>query len=168
MGAKIPQPIGVIRMHGIVDIPGLLKMMRDWFIDRRYDLTEKTFKSKAGGDGIKKEIEWSASRDINEYIKYNIDVEMVFANIMDVEVVKAGQKMKLQSARVQIKITTLLEVGQNKKWESHPFIKKAWEFYYNNIIKRDVFFIYADGLYNNALQLHRKIKEHLALEAVTQ
>ena len=50
----VPVNIGTIRFNGIVDLSGLFKIMRDWLVDHEYEFYEKTFKSKAYPEGIKR------------------------------------------------------------------------------------------------------------------
>ncbi len=160
----LEQRIGVIKYQGIVDIPGLLKMMRDWIIDHKYDFTEGSNKAKAGSDGIKKEIEWEGTKEVDDYFKYTIKMVINFYNVMDVEVVKGGQKQKLQSCRILIEIDAIVTMDYNEKFKKGKLLDRLKHFYHNNVIKYDIMFVHADGLYYHALKLHRAIKEYIGME----
>src|SRR3989338_10991869 len=111
---KIDVPIGVIRFHGVVDFAGLLQTIRDWLVDHEYLFTEKAFKMKTYPEGLKKELEWEATKEINEYYKYTIKMFMVAFNIMDVEVVR--EKKKLTSCRIILELNGEVELGPNQRF----------------------------------------------------
>ncbi|MEK6874284.1 MAG: hypothetical protein AABX52_00885 [Nanoarchaeota archaeon] len=163
----VPVNIGTIRFNGIVDLSGLFKIMRDWLVDHEYEFYEKTFKSKAYPEGIKKELEWTAGKDVTDYIRYTIDIYIVAFNIMDVEVIRNGKKAKLTSCRLVIELKGKVEMDPYNRFGGSKFLQNLQDWYHRYIIKRDILFIYADGFYYHALKLHRIIKEYLEFETKT-
>ncbi|MBI4448824.1 hypothetical protein HY641_02235 [Candidatus Woesearchaeota archaeon] len=164
---KVTQKVGTIRFHGVVDLNGFLKMMRDWLIDHKYLFFEREFKSKINPEGVKKEISWTAYLEATEYAKYTIDLTMIFLNCIDVEVVKNGQKIKLTSTRGLIEIACTCELDPFKRFGGNKWLQALQDWYHKYIIKREILFIHLDGLYYHTLKLQRAIKEYLEFEAKT-
>ena len=164
---KFDVPIGTIRFHGVVDLQGLWQTMRNWLTQHQYIFFEKAFKVKAYPEGLKKELEWTASKEIDEYYKYTINIFMVAFNIMDVEVVHGGEKKKLTSCRLLIEINGVVELDPNERFKKTKLLQSLQDWYHKHVIKRDILFIHADGFYYHALKLHREIKEYLEFETKT-
>jgi len=53
-----------IMFRGLVDLQGLFKMMRKWFLDYDYEFEERSAKYKLTGEGAIKEYEWYCEKTV--------------------------------------------------------------------------------------------------------
>ena len=63
-----------ITHHAYVDLIGLLKSLPVWFNGRQYDFYEKGLGEKDLGPGYEVESEWVASREVTEYVKFEMSI----------------------------------------------------------------------------------------------
>jgi len=164
-------PIGVLRYNGIIDLDGLFQVTRDWFVSNKWKFYEKTLKHKLGQEGIKKEMTWTAYRDLNEYCRFNAELEFLIREITEVEVVRAGVKKKLQQCVFQVIISGDVTLDKDKRFAGSgafkPFLEMLQTFYHNYIIKEDIAFVWWDQLYYRLMKLQGVMKQYLDMEAKT-
>lgn len=149
-----------IKFRGIVDFDGLYQMMTQWFIERKYDFYEGLYKDKPP----ELELEWRAERKIDEFYKYQIDVNFHLFDIKEVEVIKDGVKKKMIDCRMLIWFIPTLIIDWQDRWKGGWMVNTAWKIYFNNIIKREWQLKYADTLVYHTYDLHAKVKEFLGME----
>jgi len=151
----------IIKYDGIFDLKGLYNDVYNWLTARKFEVKESVYKNKPP----ELEIKWSAERKKTHYIKDVIGIFFRFWNLKDVEIVKDGKKIKMQSARVFIRITPKVELGYNdiykRNWWDHPFLIKLKEFINTWILRKELEFKHADALYYETVSLVDYIKSKL-------
>ncbi|MFH1972043.1 MAG: hypothetical protein ABIJ18_01040 [archaeon] len=91
MGSEKDNPIKIFinyrfRHNGYIDINNLFKEIPKWFNGFEYDFWEKGLGQKDIGIGKEYASDWTASREVNNYIQFKIDVKLFIKNINKVEV----------------------------------------------------------------------------------
>ena len=117
---KVPSPITVIndaqiKHHSYVDIIGLLRSLPSWFNSMGYLFFEKGLSEKDIGTGDQIESEWTAVKDVTEYIRYSIDITIVAKDLRKV-VLETGEEVYW--GRVLISVTAKLTKDFQKKYFS--------------------------------------------------
>ena len=59
----------------------------------------------------------------SQYYRYRLRIDFRIINMVDVEVVRNGRKMKVQDGEITIEIHPILELDYQDKWANHPFLK---------------------------------------------
>ncbi|HIH14964.1 MAG: hypothetical protein QT08_C0021G0018 [archaeon GW2011_AR17] len=134
---KVPSPITVIndaqiKHHSYVDIIGLLRSLPSWFNSMGYLFFEKGLSEKDIGTGDQIESEWTAVKDVTEYIRYSIDITIVAKDLRKV-VLETGEEVYW--GRVLISVTAKLTKDFQKKYEEKKILRELYERF---IIKEDI------------------------------
>ncbi|MBI1969770.1 hypothetical protein HYS48_03680 [Candidatus Woesearchaeota archaeon] len=102
--------------------------------------------------------------DESSYYRYYLDVDYHVRFMKDVEIMKEGEKMKVQHGEVEISIRCGVELDWNGKWQNHWFLKNMHDFF----LKRLWWKQYQDKRHivkDDALKLQRFIKEYFELQS---
>jgi hypothetical protein len=150
-----------IKYAGIVDFDGLYRMMTSWFIERKYDFYETLYKDKPP----ELELEWTASRKVNEFYKYKIEILFHLWDVKEVEVIKEGVKKKMIECRMMVRFVPTLIIDWQDKWKGGWLVDTIWKIYFKNVIYREIELKYGDTLWYHIYSLHAKVKELLGMEA---
>jgi hypothetical protein len=116
----------------LFDIGEVYKHAHDWLEWRKFDVVEKKYVEKSKPSGREMQVEWSATRDIDEYSRFEIDVEWEMYGINDVKMKHEGKEAKLQTGNVVIRISAILVMDYDAKWETsrfHKFLQAFFEKY---------------------------------------
>ncbi|MBI4450407.1 hypothetical protein HY642_00395 [Candidatus Woesearchaeota archaeon] len=158
-------PMSTIKYLGPFDLQKLLKTGRDWLDERLYDFEEPTYKHKVGGEGAEVEVEWLGKLKVNVYVKNYIEVRFHIRDMKDVEVVRNGEKLKMQYGRVLIESKGRIELDWGERFKGNKFLIALQDFYHNYIIKRTIFVKWWDNLYYQIYELNRVLREQLGFES---
>jgi hypothetical protein len=154
-----------MKYKGVFDLNTLLQNMQEWFPLQGYKFYEKQLKHKIPSPaGAEDEIEWYAIKNVTQYVRYQIDVFFHLWDLHDVQVVKDGQKQKLQWARMLIEIDGKVIYDWQNRFSSTPFNRFLQTLYHNFIIRGDMLFYYSDQLYYFTYKLQKVAKDNLALD----
>ena len=165
MSAKFGDTSAVLKYKGVFDFDGLTTFVINWLKKRRYNIDEVKHKNKMScPHGF--EIEWNikAWRKIDDYYKHHILVKYHLWDAHMVDAVKDGKKVKLWSARMEIKTVFDVECDYNNRWETSQFMEKLRNFYNEYIIKKEIIINHMDPLYYKTLELHTEMKKFLGME----
>jgi len=154
-----------IFFRGIVDLEGLFRIMRKWFLDYKYEFEEKMAKYKLTREGGIKEHDWLAYKNVTEHIRFEITCKFIIKDVVGVEVIKKGEKKSLSQCKLQLEITPQVVLDPYGHFAESNLMKRLGEWLQTHIIKKDIIFIYADQLDYRALKLQGIVKEYLNFEA---
>jgi hypothetical protein len=73
-------------------------------------------------------------RKLNNYVKYFMNVELKITDMKDVEVVRNGEKLKMQHGRVQATVGGKFQLDWQKQFDGNKFLKALEHFYHNILI----------------------------------
>ncbi|MDP3727938.1 MAG: hypothetical protein Q8R18_00645 [bacterium] len=130
---KIPVKNDVhIKHHSYVDIIGLLKSLPIWFNSMGYMFYEKGLSEKDIGTGDQIESEWTAVKDVTEYIQYSIEITVTAKDLRKV-VLETGEE--IYWGRVLIIINAKFIKDFQKKYDKGIKGKIMREFYERFIVR---------------------------------
>lgn len=143
----------VIRYKGLIDMDSLYKNVKLWFIKNKYDYFEKENTEKHKDVGINIKIRMKAQREIDDYVRFDLEVDMV--EVLHYKKVEGGY---YGEPRIVIRGFMILDYRNN--WKLIPFL-----FYlYNNIIlKNKILKYYWPKIFNEMMDLNDLIKKELGL-----
>lgn len=160
--------VATLRYKGVFDFDGMTTYLINWFKKRDFQINEKKHKHKMScPHGF--EVEWNieAFKKIDDYYKHYTITKMHLWDAYQVDAVKDGKKIKLWSARIEIKTQFKVECDYQGRWEKKPWLKKLRNFYDQYIIKKEIIAKHADPLYFKLLELHTELKKFIGMESTT-
>ncbi|HLD33783.1 MAG TPA: hypothetical protein VJB66_03580 [Candidatus Nanoarchaeia archaeon] len=165
MAFEDPLPPSLIRYRGLFDWAGLYAAIADWFKHYRFILHEEMYKHKVPSPlGAEQELFWYAEEDVNEFVKFRLEVSFHLWDMTEIEVVKDGKKKLLTNARLEIKLGGKLIFDWQNRFEKTKFTRALRTLYIQYIYRRETSSIWGDMLYYRLLGLHAHIKQYLDLQ----
>ncbi len=152
--------IDFLRYAGVVDFDALYLKVVAWFKKRGYDFYEVLYKDKPP----ELEIEWHATRKLDDFYRYRMEMYFHIFDIEEVEAIKDGKKKKMMKCRFWVYFDPVVEVDWQNRWSGNPFTEKLYKFYFNFVIKREFQLKIADPFWYITYDLHNLFKEQLGME----
>jgi hypothetical protein len=98
------------------------------------------------------------------FYRYRLDIDYNIINMVDVEIMHNGRKMKVQNGEISIKIQPIVEWDWQGRWEKHPLLK-----YFQNVFLKRVLYKNIEDhkkeVYRDAYRLQGMIKKYLELKS---
>ncbi|MBW3012260.1 hypothetical protein KY311_03675 [Candidatus Woesearchaeota archaeon] len=154
-----------IYKSGVFDFRLVHDTIRKWFTDNEFVAHETVYKQKKKDQGFEYTNEWEANRNITQYTRYKIMIEMKIWDAPEVEVVIKGKKEKRLKSRVRINVKSELITDWEDRWSRNPWLEKFRIFYENYLIKRRIEDVWETEIWKLSYDLHTKLKQALELEA---
>lgn len=154
---------GKVVQKGIFPFKDFYKFAYNLLREEDYKLIEKKYEEEITGDSKKVEIQWEAKKKISDYFQFFIKVDWRFLEMKDVEVVKEGKKVKMNSGIAEIKVAGILVKDYEHRWEDNPFWKFLRGIYDRYIIKSRID-KYEDKIKEEVDEFVAQCKSFLALE----
>jgi len=155
-----------VRYKGLFDFDGLYNLIAHWFKSRGYWFHETTYKHKVPSPlGAEDELKWEGTKKVNDYVQYEIEIEMHLWDMTEVEVEKDGVKKTLTNARFELIIDGDLEIDYQGRWQRSAFWAAVGDFYHKYIIKKEWETVYGDELWYRMQKLQNTIKEFMDMQA---
>lgn len=105
---------------GIFDLPGLYRLIDQFFYDRSWDKWEKMNTEQVLPKGRQIKIEITPWKSITDYFKINMRVRIHGVDIKSIEVERDGAKVQLNEGKVMIIIDGYVTSDKHGRWESTP------------------------------------------------
>ncbi|MDP3919145.1 MAG: hypothetical protein Q8Q35_04570 [Nanoarchaeota archaeon] len=162
MGKEKVNPVRIynkyqITHHAYVDINSLWAGLTNWFSKMEYDFIEQKSKEADKGIGFEIESNWLGTREINDYIIFNIKIAMHFR---DLRKVKDDSGRDTHWARVVIVIDTWFDKNFNKTFNSDKWGEFKRQLYERYGL-RDELSTYETKLYIESNEIIDIIKSNL-------
>ena len=136
----MPDQYGVIeavnvQYIGPFDFEELYRHLYEWLEWRGYDVREKKYKDKVKPKRpIQRELEidWFASREVDEYTRFQYKISFRIINLKEIEAKRDGETRKIWQADIDILIWAYMLLDKDDKWEESTilhFFKKFFETY---------------------------------------
>lgn len=140
-----------------LDIYGLLKSAPTFFKTYKYDFWEKAHAEKPDGVGYTVESEWNASREVNDYVQFNIELKFWIR-----DATKLVYDDGTSTYKGRVVITILGKIKKNYKGtfgksKSEELMKQLYEKY----IRRKELLGYEDKLADECVALQEGIVDNL-------
>tara|TARA_Y100000310_G_scaffold343359_1_gene450601 strand:- start:9331 stop:9813 length:483 start_codon:yes stop_codon:yes gene_type:complete len=115
-----------IAYKGVFDLNQLLKELKNFLEKRKYDFNEKEYTEVTSSSTPRElKITWEATKDADDFYKYEINVEMVFEKL---EPMKTQDDIK-QYADITINIKGNLVIDKENKWDETAFKSFVFPYY---------------------------------------
>ena len=149
--------------EGIMDVKGLIRMMKNWFYEKGYDMYEhKNFEQDLPGGRVI-EIELAPWKKTTTYYENSMRIRINFTNIRDIEVDKDSKKLKLQTGKLQMIFDGYLRSDYDNVWGESQGWKMMVRTLYDKYILRENFAYYERWLVNDLYDIHGRIQRFLNL-----
>ncbi len=73
----------VIEKKGKIDLKKFYKELIGWFSDHKYYFVEKSLTNVVKSTGKNQRFEWDATKKVDSYFKFHIEVEVLISDLMD-------------------------------------------------------------------------------------
>jgi len=169
IGEAQGHPAFRVKYKGVFDYNKLTTFMLKWLQDRRFEINEKKHKHKYScPHGFEIDREIHAWRKIDDYYRYDVQINWLLWDAFEVDAVKDGKNVKLWNARMEVQIHFDVVYDYQGKFEKNPWLEKLRDKVLTQyIIKKEIIVMNADPLYYKLLELHKKVKEFLEMETAT-
>lgn len=167
LGVKLSMPYQwQIRYKGICDYAGLLRLVNDWLAAKGYEVHNAKDKHKMRPDGSETEYVITGWRNLTEFIRWTVRVDIWGWEEVDVEVIKDGKKQVLQKMRLWIRINGDLVLDYGGRFEKSRFSLALRKFLIGKVLAHRVDSFEGDMLHYKLLDLQTAIKTFLGLSTL--
>lgn len=163
---NVQTPAVYIQYKGIMDMQDLYETIADFFRRKKFKFYEIQQRHRRPGPfGAEILYQFKATRKVEEYYKWIVDINIETFDMHDVEVVlKDGTKKKMTKGRIWVHLIGVVELDYEKLWEKSAFMAGLRGFYHKYIIKKKIEGLWWDELYVRiVLGVHALIKERLKM-----
>ncbi len=162
MGAEKRKEIKIvnnaqIKHHSYVDIMGLLKSIPSWFNQMGYFFYEKGLAEKDIGSGDQIDTEWTAEKEVTEYVKFAFDLSISAKDVRKI-VLEDGQE--IYWGRILIMMTATIKKDYQNKYGSVWYEEMMRQFYEKYIVEADLK-KFMGKLAVESIDLTNTLKSHL-------
>ena len=163
---EIPTYTVYLQYKGIFDMQDLYQTIADFFKEKKFKFYEKQQRLRRPGPfGAEVRHEFQAIRNVEEYYRWEVNVNMETFDMHDVEVLgRNGLRKKMSKGRLWIQMYGNCETDYEKVWEKSAFLAQLKSFYNKYIVRKTFEGIWWDELYYKVfMRLHALIKERLKM-----
>lgn len=151
-----------IKHRGNFDFDKVCQDIKSWCDNEGYEFHATKHKHKKGEE----ELKFRGERNITGYIKFYIHLLIRIREMKDVEVIKDGNKVKMQNGLIAFNITPAYKLDYENRFGKNKWLIAIQDFYHKYIIKRKLEDYWEDELFIQASDLIRVIKASLEYEAM--
>jgi hypothetical protein len=118
-----------IKQDSIFDFDELYKRLFSWFEISGYDFHEKGYEKHNMGETDNLKIYWVATKNVDEYTQFVIEMSFFLIGMKGVEIEKDGVKIKTNKATMEIRMSAYLikDHGDKLKKKVGDFGRKLYE-----------------------------------------
>ena len=159
-------PVARIMFDGIFDWDEVYEFIVGWFKHRRYFFEEKDYKYKIPSPaGPEEEFKWNGWRNITDYYRYSVDLQMKTYGIKKIEIVDKGKKRTMYKGKFILEFRGTVITDYQGRFTGSAFLESLKQFLDRFIFNRQMENIWSDRLYYVILKFHARIKEYLDMES---
>lgn len=163
-----------VKHRHIFDNKYFYVLLREWLIEndwvvRKNSKFPETFmlKRETMGKGDEYWWHWRLSKNPigpggSDFWRWEMHLHTHILDIKDVEVMHNGQKYKLQSGDVEVKVRTFLVWDYKRQWEKNWFLRSMKKWFVKRVLKKQLI-TWRDALYNESYRFQEAMKTYLKL-----
>ncbi len=159
---KFTSPTLYLKFRGVFDHAKLAKVIQDWIDDNTYEYHAKKYKLKVDAA----EYDAFGKREISEYATFTVGVHLWARGMKDVEIIKDGEKVKMQEGYINFEIYASIEYDPEGRFQGNKFFQWLQDFYHHYVIKQVRTDVWEDDILLKQQQLLAHIKNFLGVEIV--
>ena len=153
-----------IKYTGIFSFKELYKFCYDWLIDETgLDIVEDKYNEKLIGDSKEIEVEWTGTKELTDYFKFETKVKFIMENMTKTEINRDGVKVSMNKGAAKVEIKGNLIRDYNGKFETTAFKKFLRSIYEKWVIPARIEH-YEDNIISKCDEFLSQTKAYLDLE----
>ena len=153
---------GKIKQKGIYDYKAFYEFVYDYLSEEEYDVHESLYHDTAKGDAKDLNIQWSATKIISDYFKFEITLGWIILGQKKIKLNRDGKEVSMDSGTLEINFEATLIKDHENKWNS-GFLKVLRDIYDEYIIRSRID-DYEVQLFEEMNEIIATIKSYLAIE----
>lgn len=153
-------PTMFLKHRGLFNHGKFVKDIQHWYISNGYKFHAPKYKLKAS----EAEYEIRGEREVTEYVRFGIYLHIWIRDLVDVEVVKDGEKVKMQEGYIQLDLIGDYELDYQERFGGNKFLQWLQDFYHNYVIRQTISDVWEDDLFLKMSQLMGTMKSSLGIE----
>ena len=155
-----------IKYKGLLDCSTFYKHLCGWLDNHEYTKNELINEEQVLEEGKQIKIHQEPFKQISDYAKVEMQIDIVFSGLNEVEIEKDGKKQKIDKGDVEMHVETFLITDYEQRWQNKPF------YYFTKKILERFFFVsymeqYKDELREDKDSLMQEMKKFLNLKRFT-
>ena len=150
-------PSSSVKHKGTLDLRRMYQSLWGWLEAEGYKIQEKQYGERVKPEGKTYEINWEATRTEEDYFTYTITVSLYITGLQKVETEHNGERMTLDSATYEIKLSGTLARNVTNEWNEGSFM---FRFYEGRVIP-DRIEAHRIEMYENVMSLLSEVKTFL-------
>jgi hypothetical protein len=154
---------GKIKQAGYFDFKDLYNFIYDLLSHNGYEINEKNYTEKVGGESKDIDIEWECFKKVSDYFKFQLKFSWKIVGMKAVEVQRGEKKIKTNQGALEIKFSAVLVKDYESRWEEAAF----WKFLrgvYDRYVIRDRIEDYEERIIGDLSEVVGQVKSYLAVE----
>ena len=161
-----------IKYKDIFDLKAFYESLHEWLQEQGYvdledelDHWENSYRERIAQGGLREIwIQWRTTKKPDDLkLRYYLDFDWHCVALTTTEIVRNGQKMKLNKGEVELKIRAFIEKEYESEWKNHWFLKHFIKLFTNRIYV-DRLEMREKELYQEAYALQNFIKQWFKLK----
>ena len=153
---------GKLKQKGIYDYKEFYNFIYDHLREEGYDVHESLYHDTSSGDSKNLNINWTMTKDISDYFKYEITMDWIILGQKKIKVKVDGEEKSRDSGTLEINFAATLIKDSGNNWDS-GFLKVLREIYDKYIIRARID-DYEVDLFEQVNDIIATIKSYLAIE----
>tara|TARA_Y100000310_G_scaffold329253_1_gene398727 strand:+ start:3394 stop:3900 length:507 start_codon:yes stop_codon:yes gene_type:complete len=148
-----------LRRDGIYNTEKILKALKKFLKDYKYKITDKDHSETMKSSGREVTTEWNCEREVNDYIKFFIEIIIIVRNQIDVLV----DNKKLQKGDIEFRLKAYMKKNWKKTFKTKG-VGEIERHVYEKFIAPLKLEDYEDKIKDEGTELINIAKEHLSLK----
>ena len=137
----------------------LYNSLKSWFDINRYTFYETSYDEKATGDKKSVNIQWTGTKELDDYTKIEIKGEI---DLKDYEIIE-GKSEKLTNGKLNLKFKSMMVTDYEERWDKKPFLKLLRAIS-DKYFMANKFSVYKKEIKNDTYDVYNKTKSFLNLQ----
>ncbi len=108
--------------EGVFDLPGLYKLMDDFFYEKKYDRMEKLNTEQVFPNGRSIKIETIPFKNITDYFNIHVRIRIYATELKRVEIEKDGTHLSLQEGKILLVFDGYVNSDRQNWWQKRPIL----------------------------------------------
>jgi len=154
-----------IIFNGYLKLDDYYDYLHKIFVWLGYLVDEVLYRHKESADG-KREIElfWDCKKDVDSYTRLRISVNLFVGGLMKVEVVKDGEKLRMDKCEVDLKLKAKI-VKDYRNFFENPFLK-PFKYLYEMVWYKATLDSWKSKIEDDLLRIESEMKAFLNLQGI--
>ena len=125
-----------IKYNGIFSFQDFYKFCHDWLKEETgLDIAENKYSEKLSGDSKNIDVEWTGTKKVTDYFKFEVKVTMKIIGLTRVEIKQDNKKINTNKGSAEVSIKGIMVKDYEGKFETSAFNKFLRGIYEKWIIK---------------------------------